>query len=64
MRRELTHLWELFEPVVNGMGYDLIEIEQAFPEEEERIAELEAARQQGERARIGRAQTLSARALL
>ncbi|MCG6936919.1 MAG: ribosome maturation factor RimP [Gammaproteobacteria bacterium] len=27
MRREQTHLWELFEPVVNGMGYDLIEIE-------------------------------------
>ena len=30
MRREQTHLWELFEPVVNGMGYDLIEIEH-FP---------------------------------
>ena len=27
MRQKLTHLWELFEPVVNGMGYDLIEIE-------------------------------------
>jgi ribosome maturation factor RimP len=27
MRRDLTHLWELFEPVVNGMGFDLIEIE-------------------------------------
>lgn len=30
MRKDLTHLWELFEPVVNGMGYDLIEIEH-FP---------------------------------
>lgn len=27
MKREQTHLWELFEPVVNGMGFDLIEIE-------------------------------------
>jgi ribosome maturation factor RimP len=27
MRQEQTHLWELFEPVVRGMGYDLIEIE-------------------------------------
>ena len=30
MRREQTHLWELFEPVVAGMGFDLIEIEH-FP---------------------------------
>ncbi len=30
MRREQTHLWDLFEPVVSGMGYDLIEIEH-FP---------------------------------
>ena len=30
MRKDLTHLWELFEPVVNGMGFDLIEIEH-FP---------------------------------
>jgi ribosome maturation factor RimP len=30
LRRDLTHLWELFEPVVNGMGFDLIEIEH-FP---------------------------------
>jgi len=30
MRRDQTHLWELFEPVVIGMGYDLIEIEH-FP---------------------------------
>ncbi len=30
MRREQTHLWELFEPVISGMGYDLIEIEH-FP---------------------------------
>jgi ribosome maturation factor RimP len=30
MRRDQTHLWELFEPVVNGMGFDLVEIEH-FP---------------------------------
>ena len=30
MRKDQTHLWELFEPVVNGMGFDLIEIEH-FP---------------------------------
>jgi len=30
MRRDQTHLWELFEPVVEGMGFDLIEIEH-FP---------------------------------
>ena len=30
MRRDQTHLWELFEPVVNGMGFELIEIEH-FP---------------------------------
>ena len=30
MRNNLVHLWELFEPVVTGMGYDLIEIEH-FP---------------------------------
>ncbi len=30
MRRDQAHLWELFEPVVSGMGYDLIEIEH-FP---------------------------------
>lgn len=27
MRHSLTHLWELFEPVVVDMGYELIEIE-------------------------------------
>ncbi len=27
MRQDQTHLWELFEPVVEGLGYDLIEIE-------------------------------------
>lgn len=27
MARSLSHLWELFEPVVKGMGYELIEIE-------------------------------------
>ncbi len=27
MRKNLNHLWELFEPVVEGMGYELIEIE-------------------------------------
>jgi ribosome maturation factor RimP len=30
MRKDQTHLWELFEPVVQGMGFDLIEIEH-FP---------------------------------
>jgi ribosome maturation factor RimP len=30
MRRDQSHLWELFEPVVNGMGFELIEIEH-FP---------------------------------
>ncbi len=30
MRRDQTHLWALFEPVVTGMGFDLIEIEH-FP---------------------------------
>ncbi len=30
MRRDQTHLWELFEPVVDGLGYELIEIEH-FP---------------------------------
>ena len=30
MRRDQTHLWELFEPVVSGMGFELIEIEH-FP---------------------------------
>lgn len=30
MRRDQTHLWELFEPVISGMGYDLVEIEH-FP---------------------------------
>ncbi len=27
MRKNLNHLWELFEPVVEGLGYELIEIE-------------------------------------
>ena len=27
MKRDQTHLWDLFEPVVTGMGYELIEIE-------------------------------------
>ena len=30
MRQDQAHLWDLFEPVVSGMGYDLIEIEH-FP---------------------------------
>ncbi len=30
MRKDQTHLWELFEPVVTGMGFDLVEIEH-FP---------------------------------
>jgi ribosome maturation factor RimP len=27
MRQNMTHLWDLFEPVIIGMGYELIEIE-------------------------------------
>jgi ribosome maturation factor RimP len=27
MQRNLTHLWDLLEPVVTGMGYELVEIE-------------------------------------
>lgn len=27
MAKDLSHLWELFEPVISGMGYELIEIE-------------------------------------
>ncbi len=27
MGKSLNHLWQLFEPVVNGMGYELVEIE-------------------------------------
>lgn len=27
MRQNLTHLWDLFEPVINAMGYELVEIE-------------------------------------
>ncbi len=30
MRRDQAHLWAMFEPVINGMGFDLIEIEH-FP---------------------------------
>ena len=27
MRQSMNHLWELFEPVVTGMGFELVEIE-------------------------------------
>ena len=27
MRQNMTHLWDLFEPVVVGMGFELVEIE-------------------------------------
>ncbi|MBT8128937.1 MAG: ribosome maturation factor RimP [Gammaproteobacteria bacterium] len=27
MQRNLTHLWDLLEPVVTGLGYELVEIE-------------------------------------
>lgn len=27
MHKNLNHLWQLFEPVVDGMGYELVEIE-------------------------------------
>ena len=30
MKRDHSHLWDLFEPVISGMGYELIEIEH-FP---------------------------------
>ena len=30
MRRDQSHLWELFEPIISGMGYELVEIEH-FP---------------------------------
>lgn len=46
MRRELTHLWELFEPVVNGMGYDLIEIEH-FPSPKHGVLRLYIDKEEG-----------------
>ena len=46
MRRELTHLWELFEPVVNGMGYDLIEIEH-FPNPKHGVLRLYIDKEEG-----------------
>ena len=46
MRRELTHLWELFEPVVNGMGYDLIEIEH-FPNPKHGVLRLYIDKEDG-----------------
>ena len=46
MRRELTHLWELFEPVVNGMGYELIEIEH-FPNPKHGVLRLYIDKEEG-----------------
>jgi ribosome maturation factor RimP len=47
MRRELTHLWELFEPVVSGMGFDLIEIEH-FPNPKHGVLRLYIDKEQGQ----------------
>ncbi len=46
MRRDQTHLWELFEPVVNGMGFDLIEIEH-FPNPKHGVLRLYIDRAEG-----------------
>lgn len=46
MRRDQTHLWELFEPVVNGMGYDLIEIEH-FPNPKHGVLRLYIDKEDG-----------------
>ena len=46
MRRDQTHLWELFEPVVNGMGFDLVEIEH-FPNPKHGVLRLYIDRPEG-----------------
>jgi len=46
MRRDQTHLWELFEPVVKGMGYDLIEIEH-FPNPKHGVLRLYIDKEDG-----------------
>jgi ribosome maturation factor RimP len=46
MRRDQTHLWELFEPVVSGMGYELIEIEH-FPNPKHGVLRLYIDKEDG-----------------
>jgi ribosome maturation factor RimP len=46
VRRDQVHLWELFEPVVNGMGYDLIEIEH-FPNPKHGVLRLYIDKEDG-----------------
>ena len=46
MRRDQSHLWDLFEPVVNGMGFDLIEIEH-FPNPKHGVLRLFIDREGG-----------------
>ena len=46
MRRDQSHLWDLFEPVVNGMGFDLIEIEH-FPNPKHGVLRLFIDRDDG-----------------
>jgi ribosome maturation factor RimP len=46
MRKDQTHLWELFEPVVNGMGFDLIEIEH-FPNPKHGVLRLYIDKEEG-----------------
>ncbi|MFV2003759.1 MAG: ribosome maturation factor RimP [Gammaproteobacteria bacterium] len=46
MRRDQTHLWELFEPVVSGMGFDLIEIEH-FPNPKHGVLRLYIDKESG-----------------
>jgi ribosome maturation factor RimP len=46
MRRDHTHLWELFEPVVKGMGFDLIEIEH-FPNPKHGVLRLYIDKEDG-----------------
>jgi len=46
MRRDQTHLWELFEPVVAGLGYDLIEIEH-FPNPKHGVLRLYIDKEEG-----------------
>lgn len=46
MRQNATHLWDLFEPVVNGMGYELVEIEY-FPNPKHGVLRLYIDKESG-----------------
>lgn len=46
MRRDQTHLWELFEPVISGMGFELIEIEH-FPNPKHGVLRLYIDKEDG-----------------